>query len=35
MQKINRNDLAKSTVAGGCCKSTPATPATPVPPVKG
>jgi hypothetical protein len=21
MQKINRNDLAKSAVAGGCCKT--------------
>ncbi|CAD6510539.1 hypothetical protein LMG28727_00354 [Paraburkholderia kirstenboschensis] len=21
MQKINRNELAKSAVAGGCCKS--------------
>lgn len=21
MQKINRNDLAKSAIAGGCCKT--------------
>jgi hypothetical protein len=21
MQKINRNELAKSTIAGGCCKT--------------
>jgi hypothetical protein len=24
MQKINRNELAKSAVAGGCCKSSTA-----------
>jgi hypothetical protein len=36
MQKINRNDLAKSAVAGGCCKTCNNKPAaaTPTAPVK-
>jgi hypothetical protein len=34
MQKINRNDLAKSAVAGGCCKSANKTPAAAKTPAK-
>jgi hypothetical protein len=36
MQKINRNELAKSAVAGGCCKRVAPKPApTSGTPVKG
>jgi hypothetical protein len=36
MQKIDRNELAKSAIAGGCCKTATKTPAVaaPVPVVK-
>lgn len=34
MQKINRNDLAKSAVAGGCCKTANKTPVAAATPVK-
>jgi hypothetical protein len=31
MQKIDRNELAKSTIAGGCCKTSSGTKQAPAP----